>query len=81
MGEIFSIDVSVGENDSYCGSDNKAIEEHEPNETLVGRPGVDVVFTALPSVDHNDHMFHNPLNIFHLSPSGSLPSHSLEYHD
>ena len=38
MGKIFSIDVSDDEDDSCCGSDNTAIEEHEPNEALVGRP-------------------------------------------
>jgi len=81
VGEIFSIDVSVDEDNSCYGSDNIAIEEHHPNETLVGRPSVDVVFTVLPSLDHDDHVFLDPLDIFHASPSCSLPSHFPECYD
>jgi len=70
VGEIFSTDVSIDEDDSCCRS------EHDPNETLIGRPGVDVVFTILPSLDYDDHMSPDPHDIFHVSPSGSLTSHS-----
>jgi len=80
VGEIFSIDVSVDEDDSCCGSDNTAIED-DPNETLVGRLGVDVVFTVLPSLVHDDHVSPNPLDVFHASPSCSLPFHSPECYD
>jgi len=70
VGEIFSIDVSVDEDDSFFWSNNIDIEEHDPNETLVGRPGVVVVFTLLPSLDHNDHMSPDTFDIFHVSLKG-----------
>ena len=78
VGEIFSIDVSVDEDDFYYGLDNIAIEKHDPNETLVGRSSVDIVFTVLPSLDHDDHVSPDPLAICHVSPSCSLLSHSPE---
>jgi len=73
--EVFSIDFSVDEDDSYCGSNNIAIEEYD---YLVGRPGVDVVFTVLPCPNHDDHVSPDPLDIFHAFPSCSLPFHSPE---
>jgi len=42
---------------------------------------VDVVFTILPSPDHDDHMSPDLLDIFHVSSSGTLPSHSPKCHD
>jgi len=42
---------------------------------------MDVVFTVLSTLDHDDHMSPDPLNIFHVSPLGSLPFHSPECHD
>jgi len=64
VGEIFSIDVSVDEDNSSCGSDNIPIEEHDHNENFVGRLGVDVVFTVLPSLDHDTICPSIPLTFF-----------------
>ena len=47
MGEIFSVDVSIDEDDSSCGSNDITIEERDPNETLIRKSSVDVVFTVL----------------------------------
>jgi len=80
VGETFTVNAGVDEDDVCYDSDNILIEVHDFDATVRGMSYVDVVITVPASFDMVDDMSPDPLDIFHASPLCSLPSPSLECH-
>jgi len=76
VGVTFYVGASIDEDDLCCESADAFIEVHDLDETLIGRSSVDVVVAVSLSPDLVDHVSPDAINIFHASPSCSLPSHS-----
>jgi len=81
VGDIFSVNACVDEDDICYESDNAFIEVHDFDATLAVRPYVDVVVTMPTSPDLVENMFPDPLDTIHASPLCSLPSPSPECHN
>jgi len=81
VGEIFSVNASVDEDNIYYESGSVFIEVRNSDATLAGMSYVDVVITVPASFDMVDNISPDPLETFHVSPSCSLPSHSHECHN
>jgi len=73
VGETFSIDASVDEDDTCYKVDNSFIERHDFNATLVGRSHTNVVVTVPSCLDLVDSISPDHLDAFHASTSCSLP--------
>jgi len=73
VGETFSVNASVDENDICDESDNVFIKVHDFSATLVGKSYVDIVVTVPASLDMVDNISPDPLDASHVSSSCSLP--------
>jgi len=77
IGETFTVNASVDEDDVCYDSENVLIEVHDFDATLAERSYVDVMITMPASSDMVDNISTDPLVTLHASPSCSLPSPSL----
>jgi len=81
VGETFTVNTNVDENDVCYDSDNILIKVHDFDATHAGRSYVDVVITVLASPNMVGNTSLYPLDTLHASPSCSLPSPSPECHN
>jgi len=81
IGETFTINASVDEDDVCYDSDNVFIESRDSDATLAGMSYVDVVITVPASSDMVDDVSLDPLDTTHASPLCSVPSLSPKYHN
>ena len=65
VGETFSVNASVDENDICYESDNVFIEVHDSHATPAGRSFGDVVVTVPAGTDVVDNISPDPLHTFH----------------
>ena len=83
VGETFTVNASVDEDDVCYDSDNDLIEVHDSDAAPVGRSYGDVVVTMPASPDLVENVSHDHLDTLHVSPSGyhpPLPLSAIIYH-
>jgi len=81
VGETFTVNASIDEDDACYDSDSVPIEVSDYDATLVGRSYIDVVITMPTSSVMTDDVSLDPLDTPYASPLCSLPSPSPECHN
>jgi len=81
VGETFTVNASVDEDDACYDSDSVSIEVRDYDATPDGRSYVDVVLTIPTGSVMVDDVSLDPLDTPHASPLCSLPSPSPECHN
>jgi len=80
VGETFTFNASVDEDEACYDLDSVSIEVHDSVATLVRMSYVDVIITVPTTYDMVDDISPDPLDTFRVSSLTSLSSPSLECH-
>jgi len=81
VGETFSVNATVNEDDICFASDNVVLKVHDSDAALAGRPYMNVMITMPASSDFIDNVSRDPLDTPHAFPLCSLPSPLPECHN